>query len=311
MARMAGAPETPTRPAGERHDGEGGGAARDVVQDGDERRHGTVPALLRRDVVHPDTRIARLAAAQRGVVTFGQLTEAGIGRGAVEHRVKRGRLHRLHRGVYAVGHRALPLLGRETAALLACGPEAVLSHHSAAAVWRLMPDDDADRPVEVTLLQGQSRSRAGITVHRGRLEPRDVRLVAGLRATVVARTLADLAPRLDSRALERVVADALARRLVDAAQLTGHPRLRDLVGSGPRLTRSEAERRLLAWCVPPAFPCPRRTSRSQGSRSTRCGATGTSSPRSTASPSTATASRSSATAAATSRSMPPAYASSG
>lgn len=80
---------------------------------------------------------ASLAARQLGVVTRTQLLGAGLSRRQIETALSKGRLHLLHRGVYAVGHPALPPRGRELAALLACGPNAVLSHRSAATLWDL------------------------------------------------------------------------------------------------------------------------------------------------------------------------------
>jgi predicted transcriptional regulator of viral defense system len=81
-----------------------------------------------------DGAIARLAERQHGVVARAQLLEIGLGGAAIDKRAARGRLHRLHRGVYAVGHPVLTARGRWMAAVLACGPGAVLSHLSAAAL---------------------------------------------------------------------------------------------------------------------------------------------------------------------------------
>src|ERR1700761_893540 len=85
-----------------------------------------------------DRRIAAIAGRQHGVVTVEQLAEAGIDKDGVAWRVRTGRLHRLHRGVYAVGHRSLSWRGRWLAAVLAVGDGAVLSHSSAAALWQFL-----------------------------------------------------------------------------------------------------------------------------------------------------------------------------
>src|SRR5690242_15257501 len=89
----------------------------------------------------PDARLARIAARQYGVVSRAQLYKIGFGDRAVARRVASGRLHRLHRGVYAVGHTVVPPRGRWLAAVLACGDGAVLSHRSAAALWGIRPTD--------------------------------------------------------------------------------------------------------------------------------------------------------------------------
>jgi hypothetical protein len=82
-----------------------------------------------------DAAIAELANRGHGVVSRAQLTELGLGRGAIEDRVARGSLHPVYRGVYAVGHGLLSRHGRWMAAVLAAGPDAVLSHRSAAELW--------------------------------------------------------------------------------------------------------------------------------------------------------------------------------
>src|SRR3712207_4087664 len=89
-----------------------------------------------------DAEIAQIAARQHGVVTTKQLTDAGLGRMAVSERSRNGRLHRIYRGVYAVGHCGLSLQGRFMAAVLACGEGAVLSHVSAAVRWELLKPVD-------------------------------------------------------------------------------------------------------------------------------------------------------------------------
>jgi predicted transcriptional regulator of viral defense system len=85
----------------------------------------------------PDAAVALLAERQHGIVSLQQLSEFGLLPSAVRERVRSGRLHRVHRGVYAVGHAALTGRGRWMAAVLACGDGAVLSHRSAAVLWGL------------------------------------------------------------------------------------------------------------------------------------------------------------------------------
>ncbi|HEV7364051.1 MAG TPA: type IV toxin-antitoxin system AbiEi family antitoxin domain-containing protein, partial [Solirubrobacteraceae bacterium] len=83
--------------------------------------------------------MAALAQRQHGVVSMAQLRALGLERGGIEWRLHRGRLHRVHRGVYAVGHRRVAFRGQLWAAVLACGgiDAAALSHRTAAAVWDL------------------------------------------------------------------------------------------------------------------------------------------------------------------------------
>src|ERR687897_1537570 len=87
----------------------------------------------------PGRLLAVLAAKQGGVVARRQLLALGFTKAEIDIRVTDGRLHVLHRGVYAVGHRAIGVAGRRWAAVLACGDGAVLSHASAAAAWRMRP----------------------------------------------------------------------------------------------------------------------------------------------------------------------------
>lgn len=112
-----------------------------------------------------DAGIARIAARQHGVVTVSQLEAAGLTRYTVAKRARKGSLHRIHRGVYAVGHSALSLHGRFMAAVLACGEGAVLSHTSAAVLWELLKPLDGPVHVSTPSTSGRSR-RQGIHLHR-------------------------------------------------------------------------------------------------------------------------------------------------
>jgi very-short-patch-repair endonuclease/predicted transcriptional regulator of viral defense system len=233
------------------------------------RRAAQVVGRVLRAGLTRDRAVAEVAAAQYGVITRAQLAALGLGFGAIDHRVATGRLHRLHRGVYAVGHTALVPLARELAAVLACGPDAVLSHHSAAALWGLRPDPGAD--IDVTVgRSGASHSRPGLRVHRTRsLDARDIRLRRGIPTTSPARTLVDLAATATQRELERAVDEAqvrgLARRgeLLNAVQHAAPGRrgstllTQVLRGEGaPTLTRSEAEDRLLGLIAAARLPRP-------------------------------------------------------
>ena len=151
------------------------------------------------------------------------------------------------------GHTVAPRLALETAALLACGPRAVLSHRTAAALWELFPYPAKER-VCVTVPPGHGAARPNLRIHRTVLDPRDVRRRDGLAVTSPPRTILDLSAELADDDLERIVAEAHYRRLASEreliAQLERNPRKRgarrlrrvlDLPG-GPRRTRSPAER---------------------------------------------------------------------
>ena len=204
-------------------------------------------------------RIAALAERQHGVLSMSQLREMGFGRGAIERRIANGRLHRLHRGVYAVGHRRITGRGWLWAAILACGgPErAMLSHRSAASLWDLMPQP---RTTDVTTL-AESRSMPGIRVHRGKPEERAE--IDGLPVTSATRTLLDLATILTEHRLERVCHRAEHLRLpihpFDGRR--GAERLRrvlDRMRDEPlQMTRSELEDRFLSLVDSAHLPMPR------------------------------------------------------
>src|SRR3954462_12118748 len=108
----------------------------------------------------PGVAMARLAERQYGVVSRRQLVEMGLGRHAIERLLKRGRLHVVHRGVYAVGHRRLSRDGFRLAAVLAAGPGAVLSHRSAAALWCIR--ETARLPIELTAPREVQRPRLAV-----------------------------------------------------------------------------------------------------------------------------------------------------
>jgi predicted transcriptional regulator of viral defense system len=129
--------------------------------------------------------------------------------------VRDGRLHRLYRGIYAYGHDRLRIEGRWLAAVLACGPGAVLSHRDAAQLWELRQSNSALIDVTVPSRNGRIR-RTGIRVHRsGRLAREEVTERSGIPVTTVARTLLDLADVIDLQALRRAVTEAEYRDRFD------------------------------------------------------------------------------------------------
>jgi len=178
-------------------------------------------------------KIAQLAAPQQGHVTRAQLLALGVPAPRIGGWIAAGRLVRVYQGVYAVGYRRLDAPAAAMAAVLACGPGALLSHESAAALWgwRRWP-----RTPEVTIT-GDRRPR-GIRVHRSatlRRADRDRQL--GIPVTAPERTIRDLGPRLTPAQLRRIVADArFERRLDDDA-------VARLLGYGPPPTRSQLQDR--------------------------------------------------------------------
>jgi very-short-patch-repair endonuclease len=202
--------------------------------------------------------VVQLADRQEGMVSHEQLLAAGIGRGAIDLRLLRGRLHPHHRGVYSAGHTRLTPRARLWAAILACGGPlaAVISHRSAAWLWELLPAPSG--PVDVITLR-RSASTKRIRVHRTRtLQAKDITQIAGLPVTAPTRTLIDLADQLTPHQLERALHRAEHLRLLDVAAI--HARLTALPGRrsralhqalatldrGPDITRSELEERFLA-----------------------------------------------------------------
>jgi very-short-patch-repair endonuclease len=203
----------------------------------------------------PDALIARLAGRQHGVVSVTQLRKAGISKAGTHRRVRAHRLHPLHRGVYAVGHTRLSEKGHWMAAVLACGEGAVLSHLSAAELWRVrrrvrrLPETSGrgelpDVHVTVQRISGVRR-RNGIILHRSRT------LMAGHRTrhdgipvTTPARTLADIRPLLTPAQFSAAIREAEFLKLpIDQEFDADH-------------TRTDLEGAMLAICRRHRLPRP-------------------------------------------------------
>jgi very-short-patch-repair endonuclease len=180
---------------------------------------------MRKERANPDRLVARIAARQHGVVSFQQLIGTGLDPSGICRRVGAGRLYRIHRGVYAVGHRNLTRQGWWMAAVLACGEGAVLSYRSAAMHWGLLSPTNG--PVDVTVpTRGGRRRRQGIRVHR---------------STCITPNATTIRPTL-----EAAIAQAEIRRLPIPA----------LPGLLHAPTRSELERRFLKLCRSHGLPKP-------------------------------------------------------
>jgi Protein of unknown function (DUF559)/Transcriptional regulator, AbiEi antitoxin len=233
----------------------------------DEAQHVRQPGVAQCVELPIDAQIAALADSQHGVVALHQLQLLGLSKSAVSKRARSGRLHRIHRAVYAVGRSQLTGRGHWMAAVLACGPRAVLSHRSAAGLWGLRQDNR--RKSDISLPSPSARPKTAIEVHRSvTLTAEDLTTVDTIPCTTAARTLVDLGDVANRRVVEAAVEQADILQLFDlpsvqAAIERAGPRrgtglllsvLDDL--SGPTLTASELEEAFLALCQDAGLPTP-------------------------------------------------------
>jgi len=217
----------------------------------------------------PDREISERAGGQRSLITRQQLLALGVSSDMIARALRRGRLHRMHQGIYSlVPFPALPPHATELAAILACGDSALLSHHSAAAVWGIRPFLEGD--VDVTVIGKETgRRRRGIRVHRtAHLDPRDARRYQQLPITSPARALLEIAPETSGRALEWALDQALVKRLTTRGQIKavlaayphrpGTPKLQTLLDPDrpTTITRSHPEEQLLERLRKAGLPIP-------------------------------------------------------
>jgi hypothetical protein len=199
---------------------------------------------MREEIDPTEEVIAQIAAQQHGITTIDQLREAGLEKSGVSRRVRMGRLHRVHQGVYAVGHFGLGLEARWMAAVLACGPGAALSHRSAAVRWGLLRPADGLIDVSAPTRAGRV-SPVGVCLHRCRSLTADLVIRRNhVPVTTPARTVADL---------RKAVPAWEFRRAVRQAELRG-------LRLGPDIesdrTRSDLERDFLRLCRRYRLPPP-------------------------------------------------------
>ena len=210
-----------------------------------------------------DAAIAAVAAKQNGNVTRGQLFDLGLDRYAIRYRVKIGRLFRVFRGVYSVGRPPITPQEWASAAVLACGAGAALSHSSAMVLWAYWRH--WERPIEVTVV-GDRRTK-GIRVHRSTtLRRRDVTTQLGVRVTTPARTLLDMSPRLNDQQFKRAVRNALhslwltkdqlAEAVSRHSNLPAAKRTAKLLGLPGTPTRSDWEDEFPVFCAAHGLPAP-------------------------------------------------------
>jgi very-short-patch-repair endonuclease len=207
-----------------------------------------------------------LARNQHGVVSSDHLLAVGYTRQAISHRIRTGRLYPLHRGVYAVGRPRVTDHGRWMAAVIACGAGAMLSHSSAAALWRIGAEKRG--LVELSLPSLARRCRPGLQIHqRPSLQDRAMTVEFGIPVTTPVQTLVDMALRLDRRGVERMINEAdkydlvhppgLRKALDERTGQRGVARLRKILDRRTfRLTKEELERRFLPLARQAGLPVP-------------------------------------------------------
>ncbi len=227
--------------------------------------------MKRHDAASIEGKVAAFASRQHGVITRGQLLDAGFTRQMVDRRVRSGRLRPLHWGVYLLGALVGPLepvRAREMAAVLACGGRAFASHENGALLWGLL-HVERDASVHVTVEGVDRGRRPGICAHRVVvLAAEDAAEVDGVPVTSPARTLVDIAARVRPRVLEQAMAEAERKELVTPGDVLaalnrkgrarGAPLLRRMIMAreSPAFTRSTAEERLLALVRRGRLPAP-------------------------------------------------------
>lgn len=208
---------------------------------------------------------AALASRQHGRVSRRQLLAEGIDEERIKRWVVDGRLHVVHRGVYAVGHVAPSMHGGYSGAVLAGGDDAKLSHAPAGHVFKVTRGRQPPPP-EITVPTTAHRRRPGIVIHRvAFLHPDDVTTYARIPITSVARVLLDLAPRLTPPELTRACHEAWIHHRTRPAHVEaciarnphkpGIAKLRRALGSD--ITLSELEDNFLVLLQRHQLPLPR------------------------------------------------------
>ncbi|MDX6601469.1 MAG: hypothetical protein QOF13_671 [Solirubrobacterales bacterium] len=218
-----------------------------------------------RKVATPDVRMAEVAKKQHGVISVTQLRRLGLSEKAIRSRLAVARLHRVHRGVYAVGHTRLSAEGRWLAAVLAVGRGhdgagvvlerwgAAVSHRSAASLWEMLPIHLDPCEVIVPGNSGRASRRHRIRVHRSRsLAAADVTLRRGVPVTTPARTIADLRKACSSGRAVGISPRDL-RKAIRQANVIG---LRIGDEDAAIRTRSDLEGAFLAICRHHRIPRP-------------------------------------------------------
>jgi hypothetical protein len=222
-----------------------------------------------------DARLACLAEEQHAVATGAHLRALGLSNEQIEYRLRVGRLHRVHQGVYAIGHPDITLHGRFLAAALAVGADGVLSHRSAAVLWGFAPTTWAqDGTIDVAVPR-RPRQREGLRIHSLTALDRGAWTMRHrIPVTTPNKTLLDLAKRREpDRTLKRLLGQAQVERRVSIPQLraeaarTGGPgatRILSITEKGARPTRSGLEDRMFDLCDDLTMPRPKSNGRVEG-----------------------------------------------
>jgi hypothetical protein len=211
--------------------------------------------------------MSELARRQHGVVARRQLLGLGFSRRVIAGRLQHGQLHEVFLGIYVVGTRRIGRKGRWMAAVLAAGEDAVLSHRSAARLWRLLPP--AAEWVDVACPLGRVVRRKGIRSHELAVADDEQTVIDAIPVTSVFRTIFDLAAVAEKREVERALHEAEVRGLTDRVSLPmllerypgrrGTRSLRTLLDSDEPvgITRNEFEEAFLALIDAYGLPRPR------------------------------------------------------
>lgn len=198
----------------------------------------------------PDGLVADVAARQHGLIRVDQLAACRLDRAAVTRRVRKGSLHRVHTGVYAVGYTPQTLHAHFMAAVLAGGDEAFVSHWASCALARLVRWERLR--IDITVRGSAERRRPGIRFHRTRaLDSRDTTRLSGIPCTTPARAILEIAPQLSDARLKRLVRKAQAEGLASVQQFAavlsranghvGRRRVAAIIETGPAPTASGHE----------------------------------------------------------------------
>ena len=210
-----------------------------------------------------EEKLARMAGGQHGIATRAQALPAGISDDEIRHRLRTGALISEFPGVYRVGHRAPSVEATYMAAVLACGPGALLCGRAAAHLWRLVKG----APPAPEVLTLTERRLPGVVTHRVRANgSNNGSKVRGIPVTSVPRTLVDLAGVLPVDDLARACHEAEVLHRVTPAQVNavlaerpnarGSRELRRVLEGDVHVTLSTLERAFLKLLRSRSLPLP-------------------------------------------------------